>query len=158
MTVVTRKDLITMFLVDWWYSALASLDRKASHHPILYILISLSLVMPPLFFLLLSTTQHYPLYDTTIPEHDHGSHASVHLTPGTCFRSPPRLHLLAALSCHLFSQPPTLLCLSPATICACMLMVFTIQPHRYRPHACSRPSYFPTAICHLHAHGTAFSI
>ena len=51
--------------------------------------------------------------DSSQPElcsqHDHGSHASVHLTSGTCFRSPPRLHLLAALHCNLFAQTPTFL-------------------------------------------------
>ena len=68
---------------------------------------SLSLAIPPLFFILMSATQHYPLYDTTTPEHDHGYHASVYLTSGTFFRYPPRLHLLVALPCNLFAQPPT---------------------------------------------------
>ena len=105
------------------------------------------------FFLLLSATQHYPLYDTTIPEHDHGSHATVYLTFGTCFRSPPRLHLLAALPCNLFAKPYIFFRLSPATICDCMLTAFTIQPHRYMlPWACRRHiAVGVTSECREHA-------
>ena len=86
-----------------------------SHHDVPHLSLTLhpdtrlSLAMPLLFFLILSATQYYPLYDTTTPKHDHGSHASVYLTPRTCFRSPSRLHLLGALPCNLFAQPPTFL-------------------------------------------------
>ena len=124
----------------------------------------LSLAMPLLFFLLLSATQHYPLYGTTIPEHDHGSHASVYFTPGTCFRSPPRLHLLAALPCNLFAQPPTFLSFTRhhmrlhAHGIHFVHYFICLSTHTLYAPSCSWYSSTSPHICRLYAHGTAYHL